>query len=497
MERLRKAGGVRPWALAALLIAGAGATGCGGGGESTQGEGASDVETFEVPASDVGTYLHLVLPSVIRKNDDTAVRLRVVTQAGLPDYDFEGSFRLRASSPDVEFPRVPQMTPTQEGVFRMAGLKFRATGVQRVEGTVPEDTVRAFSNPFVVVDEPEWHVYWGDLNGQSDLSTGTRQPYLYFWYAKSVALLDFVALTDLDHVDSPPKQLTDDAFRSSYARVGELESPNAFVVLPAFEWTSAAYGNRLVYFSEMPKTLPPPASGIDTPQKLQRALPAGALVAIPHPAGSAEAPPVDPGGLAGEPLVEIYSSRGSFEQPGSPRPSTRETPGAFVRDLLERGLRPGFLGDSDTELTAPGNPLGFATRREPWPGGLTAVLAKDLSRGSLLDALRARRCYATSGSRYLLEFTVDGEPMGSEIPVAKGHRADVYGSLGSTTNWVRVDILGPEGPIASLNPDPTQADVVELRATTEPWTKTTYCYLRGVDEFGGMAWSSPVFLVPE
>ena len=38
--------------------------------------------------------------------------------------------------------------------------------------------------------------------------------------------------------------------------------------------------------------------------------------------------------------------------------------------------------------------------------------------------------------------------MGSTLRVKKGHEAEVYGSLGSTTNWVRVEIVGPKGTLA-------------------------------------------------
>jgi hypothetical protein len=132
-----------------------------------------------------------------------------------------------------------------------------------------------------------------------------------------------------------------------------------------------------------------------------------------------------------------------------------------------------------------------------WPGGLTAVLAKELTHEAILEALRARRCYATTGLRYLMEFTVDGAQMGSELRVPKGHRANLYGSLGSTTRWARMEFVGPEGPLGTLTPEDEDPVVIELTATTPPVEEPTFVYLRGMDEFGGMAWSSPVFLIPE
>ena len=469
------------------LLTGFVLAGCGGGG------GEAPPEEAEVPLADRGTYLHITLPSIIGAHEETTLKLRVVTQAGLPDYDFEGDFRLQANAEGVEF---AALEPTKEGFFEMKGMKFGETGVQFIRGSVPDDTVKALANPFVVVEDPEYRVYWGDLNGHSDLSSGSRAPGVYFWYAKSVGLLDFVALTDNDRV-SDDKSMDADTFLEIQEIAAEFEAPGSFVILPAFEWSSPEYGHRLVYWNEPPSDFPSRDAGVDSPAKVMGSLSGGAVVAVAHPAGAGEGPPVDPGALAGEGLVEIYSSLGTFEREGAPRTPDRATAGAFAVDLLNRGLRAGFIASSDTRLTTPGNPRAIGHGDLSHGGGLTAVLAKELTRESILEALRERRCYATSGRRYLLEFTVDGRQMGSEIRVAPGHEARAYGSLGSTTKWVRVEIVGPDGPLASLTPEAETADVVELTATVPVGDEPTWLYLRGVDEFGGMAWSSPVYLVPE
>jgi hypothetical protein len=168
-----------------------------------------------------------------------------------------------------------------------------------------------------------------------------------------------------------------------------------------------------------------------------------------------------------------------------------------VTDLIGRKFRPGFVATSDSRLTTPGNPRAPRHGDHLYPGGLTAVLAKELTREAVLDALRARRCYATTGPRFLLEFTVDGAPMGSDLRVKRGHVAEVYGSLGSGTNWTRLEILAPTGTLGVLVPQPPNADVVELTAKTAPVTEPTWVYLRGVDERGDMAWSSPIYLIPD
>lgn len=483
----------------ALLFGALGAAGCG---KKKEGEPADAVKGDKDPGvslAEQGTYLHVVVPSVIRQNTETAVRLRVLTFAGLPNYEFEGGFRVESSAAGTTFPKELALEPQQEGYYEMKGILFGDLGVQRLRGLVPKDTVQALANPFVVQANPEWNVYWGDLHGSSDLSTGARAPSIYYWYARNVALLDFVALTDAERDEAANKTLDEKAVIESFRLVAENDQSGRFVAIPGFEWTSAAHGDRVALFSEIPTSLPTHASGVDTPEKLRAALPAGSLLLVPHPSGSDSEPAVPPAsvGAAGEDLVEVCSSLGVFEAAGSTRPAPKETPGSFAQDLLAKDWHPGFIAASDTRLTMPGNPRGPGGGSSRWPIGLTAVVAKELSRASVLEALREGRTYGTTGARYLLEFTVDGSMMGSEVRVKKGHRAAVYGSLGSTTNWVKVEIVAPGGVLATLVPEGYDRDVVELKAETAPVDAPTWVYLRGTDEFGGMAWSSPVYLRPE
>jgi hypothetical protein len=58
-------------------------------------------------------------------------------------------------------------------------------------------------------------------------------------------------------------------------------------------------------------------------------------------------------------------------------------------------------------------------------GGLTAVEVPALTRAALWDALKARRCYATTGERILLSFAAGDARMGDEIRVARMPAFDV------------------------------------------------------------------------
>jgi hypothetical protein len=153
-------------------------------------------------------------------------------------------------------------------------------------------------------------------------------------------------------------------------------------------------------------------------------------------------------------------------------------------------------------------------------GGVAAVFAEELTREGLFDAIRARRCYATTGERILVDFSVDGVGMGGEAAREKGAELPVRLAVWGTAGLIRVDILrhrfgaddgfrlihsvspragGKEtGGVASVGVPAMVADyATEL---VEELTGPTVYYARVVQmplEWPGMAWTSPVWINPE
>lgn len=54
--------------------------------------------------------------------------------------------------------------------------------------------------------------------------------------------------------------------------------------------------------------------------------------------------------------------------------------------------------------------------------GATALVAPRLDRAAVFEGLRSGTTYGTTGERVLLDFSIDGRPMGSTIRVAAGAR---------------------------------------------------------------------------
>jgi hypothetical protein len=86
-----------------------------------------------------------------------------------------------------------------------------------------------------------------------------------------------------------------------------------------------------------------------------------------------------------------------------------------IAPQLAKGVRFGFVGSSDDHLGYPG----------AYGEGVLGVWADELSPQSLFEAIRARRTYASSGERIALEFTLNGSPMGAQLPFAADREIDV------------------------------------------------------------------------
>jgi len=107
----------------------------------------------------------------------------------------------------------------------------------------------------------------------------------------------------------------------------------------------------------------------------------------------------------------------------------------------------------------------------------------------VLEALRARRCYATSGPRILLRAAMDGLPMGSDI-VPGTHQLAVL--VAGTAALERVELVRSGAVVDGLAGDGSREtsfvwSVPELHAGE-------YVYVRVVQAGSQMAWSSPFFV---
>ena len=324
-------------------------------------------------------------------------------------------------------------------------------------------------------------ILFGDIQQHSAHSDGVGtadEPYLRARYRYQD---DFTALTD--HESFLGKRIGPGEWAYLQAVAEQHDDPGRFATIVAYEWTGKAHpgpGHKCVYL-EGPGFPIVSRDKVPNGRDLVARIVAQGALTGPHHIGwtGADADGHDP---VGQPVWEICSCHGCYEEPGNPLGYRGELEDQFAKPMLDRGLRFGFIANSDSHGLLWHH--GECRKRDPFRTGLTAVLAAERTRASILEAIRRRRCYATSGAKILLDVRVDGFPMGSEIDVEGP--AEVHVRALGTEDIERIELMTFSGIAAFDTPgSPSATYVAEVEGP--------YVYCRVVQSDGEMAWSSPIF----
>jgi hypothetical protein len=344
-------------------------------------------------------------------------------------------------------------------------------------------------NPAIVMESPVEQVYWGDIHGKTSFSGDGLAPIdQYLKYARDFAGLDFTCVTDHSGCLSQ-------SWITTQERAAEYTLDGKFVALKGFEF-SYAHGHRNVYFDnhEIEDPWPRERLNLDGARPFFGYLRSRKheLVSIPHHTLVWTNWDIYDQEL--EPVCEICSMWGCSERTmgeGNTLWDKSCIPGGGAQAALARGYRFGFIGSSDTHSGFPGRQYadryGFCFS---YKAGLAAIRAPELTAKALVDALKARNCYATTGARIYVEFAVNGHRMGSEI--TSDGRRHVTGRVVGTGQIARIDVVRNNEDWKTLTPG---TDDVEIGLVDEgPLTPNTYYYLRIAQADGEMAWASPVWV---
>ena len=291
---------------------------------------------------------------------------------------------------------------------------------------------------------------YADLHVHSDDTVGVNPTRSVLTFARDAAGLDVVGYTANDF------NVRADRWAAAVAVCRDLHAEGRFLCFPGTEWCGASPvgGDRNVIFLGDEVRFPLAADGrslrvfdwnedtaTDHPQ--DPGLPTAAhlhaayrdlaegdrALLIPHVGGRrALLEWHDP---ALERLVEIASSWGHFDW--------------FYRDALARGLQVGASAAGDEHRGRPGGGApgvgSFGTA-----GGLTGVLADELTSGAVARALRARHTWATTGGRAVALLSAGAHRQGDAFihAPATGPLAVAY-SLYGEAGWERVELRDDQG----------------------------------------------------
>lgn len=328
---------------------------------------------------------------------------------------------------------------------------------------------------------------FGDIHQHSAHSDGCGTADEPFVRAREVYGDDFCALSD--HESFLGKRVGPGEWAYLQAVAAAHDAPGEFATLFAYEWTGRAHpgpGHKVVYLPDDGADI---VSRDDVPEgaALVAKVRAQGGFAVPHHVGWTGANE-DAHDEHAQPVWEICSCHGCYEHAAHVLGQRGELRDQMIDAVLARGHRFGFIASSD------GHGLlwhhGVARKRDPFRTGLAAVQATSRTRAAILDALRARRCYATSGAKILLDVrastdTVTDASMGSALDAVRA----TFRVIAHGTAPIRaLRLIGRDGVtlacVAGQGPD----------ATLEAEVSGPFAYARVEQEDGELAWSSPVFL---
>ena len=334
-----------------------------------------------------------VLPTLRRRGEPFALCLKAEDRWGNPSDKADRTMRLRASHPVRGLPETATLAPG-EFATRIENLRMDETGDLVIELVDEAGGVLGRSNPLRIADEAPLLPFWGDLHGQSEETIGTNSARDFHLFARDRAFLDVCCHQGNDF------QITKEFWAELNRLSGEFNEPGRHVVFPGYEWsgnTGLGGDRNVLYMREgrpihrsshaLVDDLSDADSDASSAEDLFHMLKDEDCVVFAH-IGGRYADIAMAHDIRLERSVEIHSAWGTFEW--------------LLHDAFEQGYRVGIVSNSDGHKGRPGASYPGASLFGAY-GGLTCMLAAELTREAIMDSLRRRHHYGTTGNRMLLD----------------------------------------------------------------------------------------------
>jgi hypothetical protein len=301
-----------------------------------------------------------------------------------------------------------------------------------------------------------YNLYVGNLHSHTSYSDGTGTPAQAFAYARDVAGIDFLAVTDHHHV------LTVEEYEDILYQADVFTDDGVFIGIGGQEWTGIEMNHSTVW--DAPRILTARLNDYDSLYREIRDL--GVTAAFCHP----------------KPYNFLYFAYSEVGDVGINAVEVRDSQEeqCYI-DILRKGWHVGTDGSQDNHSANWGN--GWS-----W----TVALACSLTRHEILEATRNHRTYSTLDRDLAMIFRAEGHIMGEHfahtdniefsVCVCDPEPGDVFTRLELYQNGLVIAWLDLDSTACTWAP-----------AVTPPEGENNY-FVKAYQKWEDRAWSAPVWI---
>lgn len=343
-------------------------------------------------------------------------------------------------------------------------------------------------------------VYYGSLHNHSVIcghAPNAGRPINVYNYAKNTAKLDFFSMAEHDSYSDPSGYypITQTLWNEIKAAANSTNEDGVFTALWGFEWSSTDghvgvigtedYTTTWTWYNSIP--LPNISYTCPTFTDLSNWLSSRNGVAFFHHPGRAR---VNEGSTNEFGLfkvahtskfvgMELWNKNDDWYRQGGVTLSDSYGP---YEEALSNWWKVGAVGGFDDHIGTPGSPSYLYS---------FAILANNLTRTDIMEALKARRFFSTYGKKIALSFKINGNEMGSIIPGGSS-TARILATNGDGRVFTKVELLTKGGVLVnSWNVNTANVDISYTLTTDQ----NSYYYVRLTQNNDAGKWtvSSPIF----
>ncbi len=403
----------------------------------------------------------------------------------------------------------------ETGFIALPNLYFNEPGIYKIQLKNLKTKEPFFSPPIKCLPEGALSLYWGLLHGESEKVDSGENIESFLRHMRDDRALQFFATSSFDSEEETPN----DVWKMISNQIAEFNEDDRFVAILGFQWLGESKEEGLRHFLYA-KDMKPIMRRKDTKnnslKKIYKTNNPKEMIAIPSfSMGKTTCYDFSDFNPEFERVAEIYNAWGSSEctaKEGNLRPieggknGIQESLEGSLQRALNSGCRFGFVAGG-LDDRGPYEKLFDADQTQYTPG-LTAVLAKEHTRASILEALQARSCYATTGERMILGLHIAGFTMGSELDTKSRPGLEfnrhITGYCIGTKPIVEVILIRngkgfrklqatQDGIVDFVIDDTDLLSEIALEGK-EGQSPFVYYYIRARQEDGHIAWSSPIWI---